>query len=342
MKRILSITLTLLAGLHVTAQRIQYAVQGTAPASMEKVYLIDLVTQRPIDSTLIKNDRFSLSCTTQPNQFISVGNSAVSFATIADGTPITIDFNRATLKGSPLNERLHGYDLHSSLYQSAMNRAYMMQNRQRLDSLQGEWFNMMKQAVRENPDNLIPALFMNYIGQVCEYDELRELLSPDKAYYAHPLSAAARQQLADCEIKAPGKPFTDFTMNDINDRPRKLSDWCGKGNYVLVVFWASWWESSIYELDAIQELYKEYRSKGFQVVGVSLDVDKDYWRCTVNERHLRWPHLCDLLGWESEAIKSWGIHSIPTSVLVGPDGRIAAINLTGDKIADKLEEVYNE
>ncbi len=342
MKRILIIALTMLIGIHATAQLIKYEVKGIAPASMEKVYLIDLVTQMPIDSTIIKNDQFALSCMAKPDQFISVGNKAVSFATIVDGTPITIDFNRATLKGSPLNERLHGYDLHSSLYQSAMNRAYMMQNHQRLDSLQGEWFKMMKQAVRENPDNLIPALFMNYIAQTCEYEELRELLSPDKAYYNHPLSTGARQQLADYEIKAPGKMFTDFTMNDTNDRPRKLSDWCGKGNYVLIVFWAAWWESSIDELDMIQEYYKKYRSKGFQVIGISLDVDKDFWRHTINERHLRWPHLCDLLGWESEVVTKWGIHSIPTSVLVGPDGKIAAINLVGKKISDKLEEIYNE
>ena len=92
----------------------------------------------------------------------------------------------------------------------------------------------------------------------------------------------------------------------------------------------------------IQEYYKKYRSKGFQVIGISLDVDKDFWRHTINERHLRWPHLCDLLGWESEVVTKWGIHSIPTSVLVGPDGKIAAINLVGKKISDKLEEIYNE
>ena len=119
-----------------------------------------------------------------------------------------------------------------------------------------------------------------------------------------------------------------------------MSDWCGKGNYVLLVFWAAWWEPSIDELERVQECYKAYRSKGFQVVGVSLDVDKDYWRRTVNERHLRWPHLSDLLGWESEVVKQWGIHAIPTCVLIAPDGKIDTVNLNGDKLTERLGEIY--
>ena len=84
----------------------------------------------------------------------------------------------------------------------------------------------------------LPRDASNYV----EYPELKEILNDKYAYTKHPALAPARQYLAMLAKKATiiGKRFTDLAENDVNGKPHKLSEYCGKGNYVLIDFWASW------------------------------------------------------------------------------------------------------
>lgn len=138
----------------------------------------------------------------------------------------------------------------------------------------------------------------------------------------------------------PGGPAPDFTMNDRDGKPVKLSDF--KGKVMLVDFWASWCGPCRRENPHVVELYKHYHEKGFDVLGVSLDKTRDPWLQAIEKDGLIWNHVSDLQGWSNSAAKLYGVTSIPHTVLVDREGNIIARNLRGDQLTAKLREVLGE
>ncbi len=333
------ILLTLL--LPATAQQVQLQIDGTAPTEMQLIYLYDIARQQPVDSVVNTSGAFHFSRQTEAGSFYKVGVPDVMFLLLSDGTPISINFNRGTLTGSSLNERLHRYDLQASNLEMSMQYAYMAGNKPLLDSLRTARQKLLKYIVSENADNLIPAYYINELAYFCPYAEMKQLLSPDKPYADHPIAQPARTMLADYELKMPGRRFHEMSMPDSFNRLRQLSEWCGQGKYVLLHFWSSTADDYLRDLRRIVYCYEEFHPKGLEVVGISSDTDKQQWLRAINELHMLWPQLCDLKA-NSAASETWGIHTLPANVLIAPDGYIVAANLFNGDLEDKLEEIFGE
>ncbi len=137
-----------------------------------------------------------------------------------------------------------------------------------------------------------------------------------------------------------GNEAPDFTMNDLNGKPVKLSDFRGK--VMLVDFWASWCGPCRRENPHVVELYHKYHAKGFDVLGVSLDKTREPWLAAIEKDGLTWHHVSDLKGWSNSAAQLYGVSSIPATVLVDKDGKIIARNLRGEQLTAKLREVLGE
>lgn len=339
MKKLFSICLMVTLLTIAKAQQVTLNIEGSVPTEIQTLTLTDMVSQQAVDTIIVINGHFQCQRSTEKNQFFSIGTRGLTFLLISDGTPININFNKGALKGSSLNERLHRYDLHVSALDMAMQYAYMAQDRQKLDSLRTAWQKTMKQAVVENADNIIPAYYINEAAYFCDYDEMKQLLSPDKPYYNHPLARQARTMLQDYELKMPGKPFVDMEMSDSFGRMRRLSEWCGKGHYVLLHFWNSNFAPCRKDMEHIAYCYEMFHDKGLEVIGVSFDTNKQQWLRSINELKMVWPQLSDLKGEMSIATEAWGIHSFPANVLIGPDGIIVASNLYNGALEDKVEEL---
>jgi peroxiredoxin len=134
-----------------------------------------------------------------------------------------------------------------------------------------------------------------------------------------------------------GQPAVDFTMNDTEGKPVALSSLYGK--YLLVDFWASWCGPCRQENPNVVKAYKKYHSKGFDILGVSFDKTQEKWMKAIQDDNLTWHHVSDLKYWGCEAGKLYGIRSIPSNILLDPNGVIIAKNLRGDALLDKLEEL---
>ncbi|MEP7377528.1 MAG: TlpA disulfide reductase family protein [Chitinophagaceae bacterium] len=136
-----------------------------------------------------------------------------------------------------------------------------------------------------------------------------------------------------------GKTAEDFTVSDMNGKPVSLSSYRGK--YVLVDFWASWCGPCRAENPNVVNTYNKYHSAQFDVLGVSLDTNKDAWLKAVNNDKLEWKQVSDLKAWDSKIVAIYGLKGIPFNMLLDKEGKIIAKNLRGAAFESKLKEVLN-
>lgn len=148
--------------------------------------------------------------------------------------------------------------------------------------------------------------------------------------------------LAKMKATAVGSMAPDFTQNDPEGKPIKLSSFRGK--YLLVDFWASWCGPCRAENPNVVKAYAKYHEKGFEILGVSLDNDKgkENWLAAIQKDGLTWAQVSDLKYWNNEVAKLYGISSIPQNVLLDPTGKIVGKNLRGEALEKKLAEIFQK
>jgi peroxiredoxin len=115
-----------------------------------------------------------------------------------------------------------------------------------------------------------------------------------------------------------------------------------RGKVVLIDFWASWCGPCRRENPFVVGVYNKYKSKGFDVLGVSLDTDGQKWKDAIAKDALTWNHISDLAGWSSAPAKLYKVTGIPHTVLVDQNGVIIAKNLRGAALEQKLKEIFGE
>ncbi|MDB5232482.1 MAG: thiol:disulfide interchange protein [Chitinophagaceae bacterium] len=148
---------------------------------------------------------------------------------------------------------------------------------------------------------------------------------------------ALQQLVAADKLGSVGSTAVDFTQNDQNGKPVKLSQF--KGKYVLVDFWASWCGPCRLENPNVVKAYNQYKDKNFTILSVSLDQDKSNWLKAINDDKLNWNHVSDLQYWNNAVARTYNIQSIPQNFLIDPNGVIIAKNLRGEDLAKKLKEL---
>ncbi len=134
-----------------------------------------------------------------------------------------------------------------------------------------------------------------------------------------------------------GHPAPDFTLLNNKGDSIRLSSLFGK--YLLIDFWASWCSPCRKENPNVVKAYKNFASKGFNVLGVSLDTKYENWVKAIKDDHLSWNHVSDLKGWGNKVAQLYGVRSIPSNFLLDQKGIIIAKNLRGKELQKKLKEI---
>jgi peroxiredoxin len=135
-----------------------------------------------------------------------------------------------------------------------------------------------------------------------------------------------------------GNIAPDFTQNDILGNPITLSSY--RGRYVLIEFWASWCAPCRVNNPNIVEVYSKFHSKGFDILGVSMDDKKDKWEEAIKKDNLGWSQVSDLKEWNNNVRALYGVEYIPMNFLIDKDGKIIARALLGDDLMKKLNELF--
>ncbi|MBR5782561.1 MAG: AhpC/TSA family protein [Bacteroidales bacterium] len=138
-----------------------------------------------------------------------------------------------------------------------------------------------------------------------------------------------------------GKPYVDFCQETPEGDLMAISELVGKSKLLLIDFWASWCGPCRAENPNVVEVYNEYHEKGFDIIGVSLDMEKENWIKAIESDGLIWHNISDLKYWNNEGAKLYGVSSIPSNVLIDQNGIIIAKNLRGEDLRNKVEEILN-
>ncbi|AXY73853.1 AhpC/TSA family protein [Paraflavitalea soli] len=135
-----------------------------------------------------------------------------------------------------------------------------------------------------------------------------------------------------------GKPALAFAQANVEGKTITLKSY--KGKYVLLEFWASWCGPCRAENPNLRKQVELFGSKGFNVLGVSLDKTKAPWVQAIEKDGLTWPQVSDLKGWNNEIALLYGVKAVPANFLIDPTGTIIAQDLRGEALNQKLKEIF--
>ena len=193
------------------------------------------------------------------------------------------------------------------------------------DEAQNAW-------VRQREDPLASYLALELGGRdetatvLATLDELQPLL-PDEVVRRQLLPMRLRsevmEQIADnVDGFALGERVTDFTVPDLDGNPVRLYELLGENELVLIDFWAAWCAPCLAQFPQLKALRAQYRDRGFEILGFSVDAEEQDWRDTSEEYELPWPDVSDQQALSSPITIRYGATILPFNYLLDSDGRV--------------------
>ncbi|MEO7212516.1 TlpA disulfide reductase family protein [Mucilaginibacter sp.] len=344
--------------------KISGTVTNSGKIGKATLYLADSTGSRPIDSVAIVDNKFEFKHATPYESLYKIGVAGRIFdVVVKNGDHITFSTDLNDLKhsyeisGSDPSEKIKEFNRISNVYgdkNSKLSDEYMAKSEalgHSSDSLLKVYMPVFQKNIADYSQEVLKFVDANkhslagfyaaasldpikYEQQLIAYaddikDDLKE--NPDVARFKHQMERAKPISVGH---KAP-----EFAITSIDGKEVKLSDY--KGKYVMLDFWASWCMPCRKENPNVVKQFGKFHSKGFNILGISLDVEKKNWASAIKSDGLTWAHVSDLQNFEGPTERLYQVEAIPSNFIIDPQGNIAAKNITGADLEAFLNKTFN-
>ncbi len=319
-----------------------YTIRGTAPESEngKTVYMTNAQGQT-IDSAVVRDGKFAFARDDQGIRRLDLGRYYTGF--IAEPGTITVDLNDLKrVGGTPQNDSLAGLLGRMQKHYEALDKLWADSTLTKAEKTErgkanGErYIAQVIASYKANRNNFFGVSALLEIAYNLEPERFLALYQEGGDAVRSDSSLKSYKKAKESELTtSSGKPFADFEGTDSTGRPVKLSDYAGKGKYVLVDFWASWCGPCRQETPVVAAAYEKYKDKGLEVLGLFVwDKPKNLGKA-VKDLHIGWPQIIDS---NNTVCDLYGVQGIPHIMLIGPDGTILARDLRGEGIEQAIAE----
>ena len=339
-----------------SASAIDYNVTGKISGlDGKKMYMFDYDIKKNIDSALISDGTFTFKGSYPRPALVRIENGQHFSNCVIDPAPVVVDFTtHLPSSGSETNMKLNipkekerEIDVKIGALRDSIMALQIPEEEKiaifepKSKPIIGSYIDWLEDFIVENPDGVGESAIMTYGNQIF-------IVTPEKwnaLYNRLPaylkgleVTKHFNKTYSQMAKAAEGKPFIDFMGLTLDGKDAKLSDYVGKGKYVLVDFWASWCGPCRQEAETVlKPLYQKYASHPkFEILGVGVWEDAEQTKAFLDKSLTLWPQI---IGTGQEPMNLYGFQAIPMIILFGPDGTILKRQLRGDNLVKAVEEV---
>jgi thiol-disulfide isomerase/thioredoxin len=367
MKKGLFIVLSICVSFFSCKEKNAYTITGSFSADCwngKYVYLLNFDGRKPnaIDSTIVENRQFAFSgiASDTPRVCSIAFDKAGAYAYLIlekGDIKMTLDtaaapvFSVANTSGTLLNDSLQKLvtelnSLYAELYgkmnepEKELTKEQYLQELDAQKTLDAQCQNTLYGYIKSNMATPVGEYFFLSNASYLKDDMISELIALSLPQFKEServqrIGDRAKARIATKE----GTTFSDINGLTPDGKAVALSNYAGKGKIVLVDFWASWCGPCIRSLPALKAVYEKHKRNGFEIVGVSLDDEGDAWKNAIKTYGITWIQFSNLKGWNDPSAATYGITSIPRTILIGADGTVLAQNIEPRELDYKLDEL---